>query len=202
MRTLRVIMAVVVASAAVWAAGARADAFRTTATAPINASITERAGIEIISPLVLPTVTVSAGGAGFAGIAPSSGTGALVGAASNVTPDAVAQGAGGGATSRAATGMGNAALTIHGQAGDTVSTAVPESFQVIRAGGTEAITVNTNSGSEYGIAGSGVTMGGSIMQGNAMSVNIGGAVSFASAISGNIVPGPYEGLLVVVVQYN
>jgi hypothetical protein len=157
---------------------------------PIQGTLIQAAGgIEIISPLVLPTVTVSAinSNAGFAGVSPSSGAGSSVSASSNISP----KGAFG----------GNATLTIHGQVGDTVSTAVPESFQVIRTGGTEALTVNTNSNSDYGVAGNGIALGGAVMNGNAMSVNIGGAVSLASA-AGNIVPGPYEGLLVVVVQYN
>jgi hypothetical protein len=78
--------------------------------------------------------------------------------------------------------------------------AVPESFKVIRSGGTEALTVTTNTNGEYGLSGGGVVLGGTVMNGDTMSVNIGGAVSLASA--DRLVPGPYKGLLVVVVQYN
>jgi hypothetical protein len=38
------------------------------------------------------------------------------------------------------------------------------------------------------------------MNGDTMSVNVGGNVNLASA--DGLVPGPYQGLLVVVVQYN
>jgi hypothetical protein len=78
--------------------------------------------------------------------------------------------------------------------------AVPESFTVIRNGGTEALRVTTNTKSEYGIADDGVVLGGAVMGSNSMSVNVGGSVALASA--GQLEPGAYEGLLVVVVQYN
>jgi hypothetical protein len=78
--------------------------------------------------------------------------------------------------------------------------AVPESFQVIRSGGTEALTVKTNTNAEYGLAGDGVVLGGAVMGSSSMSVNVGGAISLASAAQ--VTPGAYEGLLVVVVQYN
>lgn len=78
--------------------------------------------------------------------------------------------------------------------------AVPESFTVVRAGGTEALTVKTNINTEFGLSSDGVVLAGSIMGGNTMSVNVGGAISLASAE--RLEPGAYEGLLVVVVQYN
>jgi hypothetical protein len=140
----------------------------TTANASIGASIVAPSvGIQIVSALVLPTVT--------AGTSEST-------------------------TARGRTPTGNAALTIHGQAGDTVSTAVPESFQVVRAGGTEALTVTTNTNAAFDISGDAGMLAGTLMNGNTMSVNVGGAISLASA--GPLVPGPYEGLLVVLVQYN
>jgi hypothetical protein len=78
--------------------------------------------------------------------------------------------------------------------------AVPESFQVVRSGGTETLTVNTNTNAAYGLAGDGVVLGGAGMGASSMSVNVGGSINLAS--SQGAAPGSYEGLLVVVVQYN
>jgi hypothetical protein len=167
------------------AAACCAQAFAlTTASASIGASIVApSAGIQIVSSLVLPTVTAStlSPNAQFAGGAPPAGS-----ATSGASPGAIP--------------AGNAALTIHGQAGDTVSTSVPESFQVIRTGGTEALTVTTNTNAAFGVSGDTGMLAGTVMNGNTMSVNVGGSISLASA--GPLVPGPYEGLLVVLVQYN
>ncbi|WP_309093282.1 DUF4402 domain-containing protein [Phenylobacterium sp.] len=82
-----------------------------------------------------------------------------------------------------------------GQPGDVVSTTVPESFTVVRSGGQETLIVKTNTNAEYQVG-----MGGVVLNGDAMSVDIGGSLALASAQ--NLVPGPYEGMLVVVVQYN
>jgi hypothetical protein len=95
--------------------------------------------------------------------------------------------------------IGNAALTVSGQAGDAVSMAVPESFQVIRTGGTETLTVKTNTNLEYAPGPGGVVVGGALSA-DTMSVNVGGALNLASA--GELAPGAYQGLLLVVVQYN
>jgi hypothetical protein len=132
------------------------------ASAPASVNITESAGIEIITPLALPTVQVSDGSA-------------------FVASDA-----------------SNAQLTIHGQAGDVLSMAVPDKLTLVRSGGSEALTADTSA--VYGLAGRGVVLGGELINGNAMSVDIGGKLSLAS--SDHLVPGPYEGLFVVVVQYN
>jgi hypothetical protein len=138
-------------------------------TASTNAHVVERVGIDVVSPLVLPSIratTVGAGGRGTASGAPGS----------------------------------NATLTIRGQFGGAVSMSVPESFTVVRTGGTESLTVKTSTNSEFGIGDDGVMLGGTAMNGDTMSVNVGGALALASADP--LVPGPYEGLLVVVVQYN
>lgn len=159
-----------------------------TASANVSLTVDQRAGIDVVSPLVLPTVSTTAvvpvtrltttnGGVG--GTAVSAGS--TVSAASGAQP------------------LSNATLTIYGQSGDAVSMAVPESFKVIRTGGTETLTVKTNTNSEYSLAGNGVVLGGST-NADTMSVNVGGSLALASA--DQLVPGPYEGLLVVVVQYN
>jgi hypothetical protein len=158
-----------------------------TATGTASVTIERAASIDFVSPLVLPTVTATA-------ITPATSGGA-VGSAIGAT------GSSSGTTNssgNAAAPTGNATLTIHGQAGDAVSMAVPETFKVVRTGGTEALTVKTSTNMEYD-AGNGVVLGGSL-NADTMSVNVGGALSLASA--DQLVPGPYEGLLVVVVQYN
>lgn len=141
----------------------------------VAARITQRASVQIVSPLVLPSVTATA-------VAPNGGLPRSRGATPGAAP------------------LSNATLTISGQAGDAVSMAVPESFTVVRAGGTEALTVKTNTNAEFGLSSDGVVLAGSLMGGNTMSVNVGGAISLASAEP--LAPGAYEGLLVVVVQYN
>lgn len=143
------------------------------ASVSVGGQVIRPAGISVVSPLVLPTVTATAISptASFAGTNPSVGT---IGS--------------------------NATLTIRGQAGDAVSMAVPESFQVVRTGGTETLTVNTNTNAAYGLSGDGVVLGGAGMGGSSMSVNVGGSINLAS--SDGATPGAYEGLLVVVVQYN
>jgi hypothetical protein len=177
--------AVVIAAAAVAAFSGCAKALAgvgASATAPVGVTIDSApAGIGIVSPIVVPSVATTAvvptslvtTGTGLTG-SPSGGLGASV--------------------------ASNATLTIYGQSGQAVSMAVPATFQVTRSGGTETLTVKTNTNSEYGLAGNGVVLGGSVMNADTMSVNVGGAVTLASA--DQAVPGPYEGLLVVVVQYN
>lgn len=160
-----------------------------TATATTSLSVIEPAGINVVSAMVMPTVSVtSVGNSGFSAVGSTSavGTGATGGGASTSGND--------GSSSPA----GNATLTIRGQAGDAVSMAVPQSFTVVRTGGTDALTVKTNTNVEYGVPGD--VMAGSVMSGNTMSVNVGGSISLSS--NAQVTPGAYEGLLVVVVQYN
>jgi hypothetical protein len=160
--------AYIIASVVTLAFGAQAFA-AARADLPVQARIVESAGIDIVSPLLLPTVTTSMAG----------------------------QAGGRAGSTSSSSGPGNAALTIHGQSGEAVSMAVPESFRVVRSGGTEALTVNTSTNA--GLNDNGVVLG-TVMNGDTMSVNVGGAVNLASA--DRLVPGPYAGLLVVVVQYN
>jgi hypothetical protein len=153
------------------------------ASANISGEILQPAGINVVTQLVLPVVSTSAvtGSAGAVGSTSTNGGSTRDG--TNPTSP-----------------VGNATLTIHGQAGDAVSMAVPESFTVLRTGGTEALTVKTNTNMEYGLSGDGVVLGGTVMGGNTMSVNVGGSIPLAS--TSQAAPGAYEGLLVVVVQYN
>ena len=160
-----------------------------TSSVPVRITFaTSTGGIDISSPLTLPTVTIKASAATVGGAASViSGTGVNSGAVQ--TP-----------STQTGVVAGNTQLTIRGQAGDVVSTATPESFTVVRNGGQESLTVKTNTNAEVPLGKGDAGFGGAIMNGNTMSVDIGGALNLASAQ--NLVPGQYEGLLVVVVQYN
>lgn len=155
-------------------AGAHAP-MQLSATASASVTITSSGGIAVVSPLVMPTVAVTSDGASFTTSTPSAGT------------------AGGGLSS-------NARLTVVGDSLETVSVDVPPSFAVVRAGGSESLTVDTVTQGDFAVAGSGVLLGGGMMGDSATSVDIGGKLALASA--DHLVPGPYGGLLVVVVQYN
>jgi hypothetical protein len=149
---------------------------KVSASTPASARIAETAGISVISPLILPTVTAtSTGSLGFAGENPSAGTG-------------------GSAYGR------NARLTIRQDLGEALSVTVPTSFTVVRIGGTEALTVNTTTSGQYGLIGDGILMSGAVMNGVVTSFDISGKLGLASARQ--LVPGPYEGLFAVIVEYN
>lgn len=132
--------------------------------------IAEPGGIEVISDVLLPAV-----------VAPSRSGGAP-------------------SSSSSSRRQNNSSLTIRAQSDSTLSMAVPESFQVIRNGGTEGLTVKTTTDTDLHLARDGVVLGGSEIADGTMSVNVGGLISLASA--GAVVPGPYEGTLLVLVQYN
>lgn len=147
-----------------------------TARVPVQARFTQPAGIIVGPALVLPSVSV-------APITPPNASGVAVGA-----------------TRVSSGGMGNARLTIQGQPGDVVTATVPQSFTVVRSGGQETLLVKTNTQAEYQLGSGDVVLGGAVLNAATMSVDVGGVLTLASGQ--NVVPGPYEGLLVVVVQYN
>lgn len=181
------------AASAAFAACLGQAALGATGSAPVRVNLVQTTGITVDSALTLPSVTV-------APVMPSSSV-TTSAAAASAAVSAVPAFNGSTQTQRVQTGsIGNAQLTIRGQPGDTVSTTVPESFTVVRSGGQETLTVKTNTNAEYQIGSGDVVLGGALMNGNTMSVDIGGALNLASAQ--NLVPGPYEGMLVVVVQYN
>lgn len=153
-----------------------AQASQVSATANASVVVTRGGGVAVLTPLIMPSIVVSdAGAAAF-----SSNTPAVGGSASGVAS--------------------KARLTLLGDSSDTVSVDVPASFAVVRAGGGETLTVNTTTNSDLAVAGAGVLLGGGIIGNSATSVDIGGKLALASA--DHLVPGPYDGLLVVVVQYN
>jgi hypothetical protein len=170
---------VIIAAVTLTALGVSAEApAAVTASGLATLQIQPAASINVTNLLSLPTLST-------VGLTPVSGALRLTGVS-------------GTAVSVAPGGAGNAALTISGQSGEAVSMAVPESFRVIRTGGTEALTVKTNTNVEYNLAPDSVIVGG--FGAETMSVNVGGALNFAS--SDRPEPGAYRGLLVVVVQYN
>jgi len=195
-----------VAAVGVFAGCAQALA-AATAQATASVEVQDRASVSVLTPLILPTVSTTA----VVSASQLSGVTAVSGVSGSAVAASSAGGAGISGSSVAGTAvsgrsgvagsntLGNATLTIYGQSGDAVSMAVPETFKVIRTGGTESLTVRTNTQSEYDVAGNGVVLGGGL-NANTMSVNVGGSLALASAE--HLVPGPYEGLLVVVVQYN
>lgn len=182
--------ALILSIAALGAFGVCAEALASvSATGSATLSLQAPVGVNVVAPLVLPTISTTP-----------------ITTSSVVTAPAVSGPIGGGSGTTTATSNGgattpasNATLTIYGQGGDAVSMAVPETFKVVRSGGTETLTVKTNTNSEYTVAPNGVVLG-SGLSGDTMSVNVGGSLTLASA--GPLVPGPYEGMLVVVVQYN
>jgi len=146
------------------------------AVASASVKIVEAGGIAVLSPLVLPTIIATPSGtATFAGDVPSAGTGGTVYAR-------------------------NARLMIRQESGEALSVTVPDTFTVVRVGGNEALTVKTITSGEYGLVGDGILMSGAMMHGVATSVHISGQLALASAR--RLVPGPYEGLFAVVVEYN
>lgn len=170
-----------IAAAVLASPGVHADAASVgTATGSASVEIVQSASITVVSDLALPLLTA-------ASTTTSSTKGSTGGSATS------------GVTTTTVTAVSNSTLTIQGQSGDAVSMAVPASIQVIRSGGTEALTVRTNTNSQFGVGGNGVVLGGASDM-DTMSVNVGGQMSLASTDA--LVPGPYEGLLVVVVQYN
>lgn len=111
-------------------------------------------------------------------------------------------------TSSSLRGAANANLVVTSP--QTTSLSVPATFDVVRVGGTESITVRTvgpaanfdGSGAITGVADSGlfsqpVTVVGNIDSGQ-LSFNIAGAVTVGDGLT----PGRYSGVLRVVAQFN
>ena len=115
---------------------------------------------------------------------------------SSVNGAAAAAAAGAASTVGSGASAGSASsanVTVLGASGDTVSMAVPTTFDVTRAGGPEAFVVTT-----FGVGGSSI-LGGGLRANGALSVDVSGRVALAGRSE---VPGAYRGLLVVIAQYN
>jgi hypothetical protein len=153
------------------AAGLALSAQAATVTGHSTATITDPVGIDVLSNSVLPAVQTQ----------------------TLLAPNSTSNG--GSQTRRS-----NASLTVRAQIGDTLSMAVPASFEVIRNGGTEGLIVKTTTDTDLRLADGGVVVGGTDLNDGTMSVKVGGLVTLASA--NNVAPGPYQGTLVVLVQYN
>jgi hypothetical protein len=132
-------------------------------------------GIDILSAMVLPSINISA----------------LRGPAATSIIESVTS------TTSSRRSTDNSSLRIQGQSGQAISMAVPESFQVIRNGGSQALTVTTLTQGGYNLGGGLLLTSGTPQM---LSVNVGGALSPLS--TRYLEPGDYEGVLAVVVQYN
>ena len=201
------------ASAGIAALAFCAQAIAAVGHAPSDATVMVPATVELVRDLVLPPVIVT--GSALRNTASLTQTAVpttstlsqrQVATTSAVSAPPAAVGASAGSAASASPSgspapiAGNAALTIYGQSGDTVSMQVPASFKVVRTGGTDALTVTTNTNVERGISDQGNVLGGTLVGSDTMSVNVGAALALASA--GPLVAGPYQGVLVLVVQYN
>jgi hypothetical protein len=107
----------------------------------------------------------------------------------------------------------NANVVLAGSRGDELSVSVPASFDVVRTGGTETLTVRTvgpsgvvagqeGFGPNNGLNTNGTFTSAAIVTGTLdtglLSFSVGGTVTMAN----NVVPGNYHGVLTVVAQYN
>jgi hypothetical protein len=98
--------------------------------------------------------------------------------------------------SRFSTGLSAsvAKVTVTGGAGDAVSLAVSPTLDATRTGTQEKLLVRTFGGSADSIV-----LGGPLRANGALSVDVGGRVALAGR---SVSPGSYQGLLMVIAQYN
>jgi hypothetical protein len=87
-----------------------------------------------------------------------------------------------------------AKVTMTGGAGDAVSLAVSPTLDVTRASTQEKLVVQT-----FGGASGSSVLGGALRANGALSIDVGGHIALAGR---NVSPGSYQGLLVVIAQYN
>ena len=87
-----------------------------------------------------------------------------------------------------------AKVTVTGGAGDAVSLAVSPTLDATRTGTQEKLLVRTFGGSSDSIV-----LGGPLRANGALRVDVGGRVALAGR---NLSPGSYQGLLMVIAQYN
>lgn len=168
----------IIAIASLLAASSVAQAEPFSARLAAEARLMDRAGVDVVGALVLPSV-IPSGAASITSVVSS-------GPANPNDPT----------TTTERRGVGNTSLMIQRQSSEAVSMAVPETFQVVRTGGSEALTVRTTTGGGYNL-GDGILMGASSPE--IISVNVAGALAPATTA---LAPGAYQGALRVVVQYN
>jgi hypothetical protein len=89
----------------------------------------------------------------------------------------------------------NSQITVLGQGGDAVSLGVPEAIDMTNASGEQTLTVVTNADGSYAVP----MLQGTLSSDGVLSVNVGGTIQVAS---GQLQPGEYRGVLVVVANYN
>lgn len=91
---------------------------------------------------------------------------------------------------------GTTNVTITGPGGDAVSLAVPQTFKVISTATGETVTVVTTTSGDYAAI---TGLQSLLSSGGQLSIDVGGAIHI---ITDELRPGDYEGLLVLVAQYN
>ncbi|HEX6860301.1 MAG TPA: hypothetical protein VF138_08930 [Caulobacteraceae bacterium] len=94
------------------------------------------------------------------------------------------------------TSSGSTNVTVTGAGGDAVSLAVPQTFQVISTKTGQTVTMVTTTSGDYAAIAGLQTL---LSSGGTLSVDLGGAIHITSD---QLLQGEYEGLLVVVAQYN
>lgn len=168
--------------------------FLTAAGPALAANATGHAGVNVVQPAASIQVTQNLT---FQNLVPSTPTANLIvsgggaGAGPGAGAGAIGGGSVGGATSAAAATP--ATLSLGGQAGDVVSLSVPAALDLTRNGQPVAARVSIIS-----TQGSAVLITGLNPQG-ALSVDVGGRVTLAGTV---VEPGAYQGLLLVIAQYN
>jgi hypothetical protein len=91
---------------------------------------------------------------------------------------------------------GSANVTVTGAGGDAVSLAVPQRFEVVSTDTGKIVTVVTTAKGQYAAISGLQTL---LSAGGTLSVDVAGAINMSDA---DLQAGEYEGLLVVVAQYN
>lgn len=148
-----------------------------------------------VAPATSTTSTIASGSGGGATASPT-GSGTSGSGTSAVSAAGVQQLSGGLVAASTPT-PSQATFVVAGQDGQSISVAVPQNFDVTRSGGSETLNVATTT-DLTSLAGSqllATSIGGGA---GTLSFNVGGRIN----IGQNVVPGAYEGLLVVTAQYN
>ncbi len=149
-----------------------------------------------VTPTTSTTSTIVNGSSGSAAPVTASAGSSSGGGTSGVSAAGVQQVSGGLVAASTPT-PSQATFVVAGQDGQSISVAVPQNFDVTRNGGNETLNVATTT-DLTSLAGSqllSTSIGGGA---GTLSFNVGGRIN----IGENVVPGAYEGLLVVTAQYN
>jgi hypothetical protein len=145
-----------------------------TVTTTARTQIQDSGGIQVVQGLNL-AAQVGSGALAQAGISAISGT-VGSGVASNLSSNSVAR------------------VMLTGNAGDAVSLAVSPTLDATRTASQQKLVVQT-----FGGTTASTVLGGELRANGALSVDVGGRVALAGR---SVSPGAYQGLLMVIAQYN